>query len=122
MSSIFQSIWRQSSRCARSQALAAGRPIIQITLRVSPPERPCTSYDEARARFDELRRQDSAAIDPSSRSRLISPGHRTERVIVVLLGLSNSPLQFLSLADRFSARGYTILMPRLPYHGYLDRM
>jgi carboxylesterase len=86
------------------------------------PAWPARSYEEARARFDESVRQDTQAVDPESKSRLISPGRRTERAIVFLHGLTNSPQQFLRLAERFEQRGYSILIPRIPYHGYLDRM
>jgi alpha-beta hydrolase superfamily lysophospholipase len=86
------------------------------------PERPATTFDEARWRFEELLRQDSDAVAPESRSRLISPGHRTQRAIVFFHGLTNSPQQFLSLSERFTARGYAIFVPRIAYHGYLDRM
>jgi carboxylesterase len=86
------------------------------------PAQPARSYAEACERFEALLRVDTEAIDPLSRSRLITPGQRTTRAIVFLHGLSNSPQQFLSLAERFVARGYSVLMPRIPYHGYLDRM
>jgi alpha-beta hydrolase superfamily lysophospholipase len=41
---------------------------------------------------------------------------------VFLHGLTNSPQQFDRLSQRFTARGYSVLVPRMPYHGYLDRM
>ena len=67
-------------------------------------ERPPPKYDEACTRFDELLRQDTEAVDPRSRARLLTPGHRTERAIVLFHGLTNSPQQFLSLAERFTAQ------------------
>jgi pimeloyl-ACP methyl ester carboxylesterase len=91
------------------------------TLQVST-EHPALCYDEARARFDALLREDTEAVDPESRSRLLSPGHRTQRAIVLFHGLTNCPRQFLSLSERFAARGYTVFLPRVPYHGYADRM
>lgn len=86
------------------------------------PEDPATSYEEACARFRDLLREDTADVDPASRSRLITPGHRTERAIVLFHGMTNSPQQLLTLADRFVARGYSVVVPRIPYHGYADRM
>src|SRR4051812_40778783 len=85
-------------------------------------ERPAQSYDEAHARFEELLREDTDAVDPESRSRLLGPGRRTQRAIVLFHGLTNAPLQFLTLAERFLARDYNVLIPRVPYHGYTDRM
>ena len=86
------------------------------------PERPAQTYDEARARFDALLSADTPAVDPLSRSQLLGPGHRTERAIVFLHGLTNSPRQFTVFQERFLARGYSVLVPRIPYHGYTDRM
>ncbi|HEY2593173.1 MAG TPA: alpha/beta fold hydrolase, partial [Chloroflexota bacterium] len=83
---------------------------------------PASSYEEACARFAAGIERDSPAIDPLSRSRLVTPGHRAERVVVFFHGLTNAPRQFDKLSERFIARGYAVLAPRVPYHGYLDRM
>jgi pimeloyl-ACP methyl ester carboxylesterase len=85
-------------------------------------QHPALSYDEACARFDALLREDTEAVDPESRSQLITPGHRTQRAIVLFHGLTNCPRQFRSLSERFTARGYSVYVPRVPYHGYADRM
>jgi pimeloyl-ACP methyl ester carboxylesterase len=86
------------------------------------PERPATTYDEALARFDALLARDTDVVDPASRSRLLSTGRRAERAIVFFHGLTNSPQQWLALSERFTARGYNVLIPRLPYHGHADLM
>src|SRR5215831_18669281 len=86
------------------------------------PPAPASSYDEACARFAAYLERDTPAIDPLSRSRLVTPGHRVERAIVFFHGLTNAPRQFDKLSERFIARGYAVLAPRVPYHGYLDRM
>src|SRR5262245_24301102 len=86
------------------------------------PEHPAATYEEACARFDALLKEDTEKVDPASASRLVTPGHRTERVMVLFHGLTNSPRQFEVLTQRFIARGYSIFIPRVPYHGYADRM
>jgi alpha-beta hydrolase superfamily lysophospholipase len=86
------------------------------------PARPAASYEEACARFAAHLESDTAAVDPLSRSRLVTPGHRAERAIVFFHGLTNAPRQFEKLSERFIARGYAVLVPRVQYHGYLDRM
>jgi alpha-beta hydrolase superfamily lysophospholipase len=83
---------------------------------------PTTSYEAACEAFAELLQQDSDAVDPQSRARLYSPGYRTERAIVFFHGLTNSPRQFERLAERFVSRGYSAFIPRVPYHGYTNRM
>ena len=42
--------------------------------------------------------------------------------MVLLHGITSSPVQFRALADQFHARGYNVLIPRLPRHGYRDRL
>jgi carboxylesterase len=83
---------------------------------------PATSYEEACARFAAHLERDTSAVDPLSRARLVTPGHRAERAIVFFHGLTNAPRQFEKLSERFIARGYAVLVPRVTYHGYLDRM
>ena len=87
---------------------------------------PTTSPAEARARWDAIAARDDDAVDPEGRSRLLTPdaagGELGGHVIVLIHGLCNSPRQFAPLAERFVARGATVLLPRLPQHGLRDRM
>jgi pimeloyl-ACP methyl ester carboxylesterase len=42
--------------------------------------------------------------------------------VVLLHGLTNSPPQYDALAPLLHARGHAVVVPRLPLHGYRDRM
>jgi pimeloyl-ACP methyl ester carboxylesterase len=42
--------------------------------------------------------------------------------VVLLHGLTNSPPQYDRLAPQLFARGHSVIVPRMPYHGYGDRM
>lgn len=53
---------------------------------------------------------------------LLSHGERRPRAYVLFHGMSASPLQFGEFAARLHARGANVLVPRLPQHGYEDRM
>jgi alpha-beta hydrolase superfamily lysophospholipase len=86
------------------------------------PPNPATSYAEACDRFAAILEADTDAIDPLSRARLVTPGQRAERAVVFFHGLTNAPRQFDVLSERFINRGYAVLAPRVPYHGYRDRM
>ena len=55
-------------------------------------------------------------------SRLYTPGQRVERVVVFFHGFTNCPAQFVPLAEQLAARGYAVYIPRLPRHGYADRL
>ncbi len=58
----------------------------------------------------------------SHHSILLSNGARTKRAYVLLHGMSASPKQFAEFAAQLHARGSNVLVPRLPQHGYGDRM
>jgi pimeloyl-ACP methyl ester carboxylesterase len=83
---------------------------------------PAASWEEALARLETLRREDGVAIAPECRTRWMTRGARTGRVIVLLHGLTNCPAQFDSLGRLLFARGANVLIPRLPRHGLADRM
>jgi pimeloyl-ACP methyl ester carboxylesterase len=84
--------------------------------------RPARGYAEALERIETLRAEDSPAIAPECRTRLLTHGAPTPRVVVLLHGLTNCPAQFDSLARMSFARGANVLIPRLPRHGFADRM
>jgi carboxylesterase len=83
---------------------------------------PAAGYAEAVRLVDSLRAADSSAIAAECGTRLLGHGSRTARVVVLLHGLTNCPAQCDSLARMLYARGANVLVPRLPHHGFADRM
>ena len=83
---------------------------------------PAHDYPEALRIVDSLRAMDGESIASVCNTTLYTHGHRTSRAIVLLHGLTNCPAQFDSLARMSFARGANVLIPRLPRHGYADRM
>jgi len=81
-------------------------------------------YAEAVARVGRVlaREASSPWLNPDCRSILLDHGRPTARALVYLHGITSSPRQFAELGEQFFARGYNVLIPRLPYHGYADRM
>lgn len=77
---------------------------------------PAAGYAQSLARF----RATTAAegeVKPICRSRLLSDGAPTERVIVLFHGLSNCPRQMVELAEKLHADGANVLILRAPDHG-----
>jgi esterase/lipase len=72
---------------------------------------------EARTRAERA----DVRVNPDCISRVLHHGDRTRRAIVLLHGITSSPYQFAELGTLFHARGYTVLMPRMPLHGFVDR-
>jgi hypothetical protein len=84
---------------------------------------PAPSYDEARERW--TRQQAAEATQPlheGGRSIVLTHGHPTERVFVLLHGLTNAPRQFRALGEKLFATGANVVIPRLAHHGLADRL
>jgi alpha-beta hydrolase superfamily lysophospholipase len=80
------------------------------------------TYDEAVQRLETARAADPSEVLPRRATQLLTHGRKTERVIVLLQGLTNSPRQFMALGQRFFDLDYNVLIPRMPHHGYADRL
>lgn len=55
-------------------------------------------------------------------SRVYHSGKKVARSIILWHGYTNCPKQFDELGKRLAAKGYNVLIPRTPGHGYTDRM
>ena len=84
--------------------------------------RPATSYAAACERIDALLARDPPGLHPSYRHQVLAHGRQTERVVVLLHGITSSPPQFRALGELFHSRGHNVFIPCLPRHGMADRM
>ncbi len=82
---------------------------------------PAHDYDEALARFVALQSLDGPRIIPEGRSRFLMHGARTPLAVVLLHGLTNVPEQWARFGAELHARGHTVVIPRFPGHGDIDR-
>ncbi len=62
------------------------------------------------------------SIDPAYGTRWWIPDGGATTVVVLLHGLTNCPPQYDRLGPQLYARGHAVLVPRMPYHGYRDRL
>jgi alpha-beta hydrolase superfamily lysophospholipase len=84
---------------------------------------PARSYEEALAAFAEVQSAEAALpLDERCLSSLLAQPQRAARVVVFLHGLTNCPAQGDQLAAQLFARGYTVYVPRIPRHGFADRL
>jgi hypothetical protein len=84
---------------------------------------PAASFEEALAKFGNLRRDESSRpLRPEGASRLFHHGQKTERVFVLLHGLTNCPEQFVPLAKILHAKGANVVLPRARLAGFADRL
>lgn len=65
---------------------------------------------------------ESNAINPVCRTRLLASDDRAARSVVFFHGLTSCPRQFEPIGQALRAQGWNVYIPRMPYHGYADRM
>ncbi|MDX1931906.1 MAG: alpha/beta fold hydrolase [Capsulimonadales bacterium] len=80
------------------------------------------SFAEACERAKEFDREEADALQPTGHTRLFVHDGPTDRVAVLYHGITNNPLQWEAFGLALQAGGWNVLIPRLPYHGYRDRM
>lgn len=78
--------------------------------------RPLSSYAASMAAVSRVQRKDDSIAAPAGRTLALTHGHATARAVVLLHGITNSPLQFDSLAELFYRENDNVYVPRLPQH------
>ncbi len=83
---------------------------------------PAIDYETAMARFVQVQAQEKAEgkLNPVCCSKVLTHGSKTERVIILMHGMTNCPQQFVELAPLFYEQGYNVLIPRMPHNGLAD--
>jgi pimeloyl-ACP methyl ester carboxylesterase len=79
-------------------------------------------YSEALRVATSLQDLDGPNVNPLCHTRIYSHGQRVERSLVLLHGFTNCPQQFDALGRQFHDRGWNVVIPRYPRHGYTDRL
>jgi pimeloyl-ACP methyl ester carboxylesterase len=79
---------------------------------------------QARARLAAIAQaeRDDPLIEPRYGTKSWLTGDVTPVAVLLLHGLTNAPLQYDALSAQLAARGHAVIVPRMPYHGYRDRM
>jgi carboxylesterase len=80
------------------------------------------SYAEAIEITKGLQDLDGPNVNPACHTRLYTHGEPAERALLLLHGFTNCPAQMDELGRRFFDRGWNVLIPRYPRHGYADRL
>jgi pimeloyl-ACP methyl ester carboxylesterase len=77
---------------------------------------------QARARLDAMLAKERADPRIAHHTRWWIGDTVAPVAVVLLHGLTNSPPQYDALAPLLHARGHAVVVPRMPLHGYRDRM
>jgi alpha-beta hydrolase superfamily lysophospholipase len=96
--------------------LAAIVPASTSGLLIAHPN-PARDYGDAVSRAKRRQIADDRVAARGGRTILLAHGARTARAVVLLHGVTNSPLQFRALASQLFESGDNVYVPRLPHHG-----
>lgn len=80
------------------------------------------SYEAAIADVPSFDEKEGKEVADLCVSRVYHSGKKVARSIILWHGYTNCPKQFDELGKRLAAKGYNVLIPRTPGHGYTDRM
>lgn len=85
---------------------------------------PARSRDEAVRRLAAAQSRSAECTAPECVSALMEPGTDVEPLgtCILIHGFTNCPAQFADVAALMRAKGYRVLVPRMPRHGRIDVM
>lgn len=84
---------------------------------------PTRSYAEAMQRVESIQAEEQEKpLSDHGRTIVMTHGAPTDRVFVLLHGLTNAPEQFRQLGQQLFDQGANVVIPRLAHHGLADRM
>ena len=79
-------------------------------------------YSDAMSIAKGLQDLDGPNVNPLCHTRVYTHGERVKRSLVLLHGFTNCSQQFDALGRQFFDRGWNVVIPRYPRHGYTDRL
>jgi pimeloyl-ACP methyl ester carboxylesterase len=83
---------------------------------------PVGTFREAVSKVEAMRAHTPGEVRAECRATILDHGKKTDQVYVLMHGLTNCPAQFLQFAELLHAAGANVLIPRLPYHGYVEEL
>jgi esterase/lipase len=80
-----------------------------------------TDFNESLSLFNSFFSDLNDNIDPVCRSIILHHNIRTQKSVILFHGLSSAPCQFLILGKQLFDLGYNVIIPRMPYNGFIDK-
>ncbi len=87
-----------------------------------PASSPAAGYADGLAKARVIMARDGARIGPTAKTLLLDHGTQAPWSVVLFHGFTNHPGQFAQFAAQLHALGVNVLVPRMPLHGYADRI
>lgn len=85
-----------------------------------PPQDFCAVIEKIKA--IQAREVATPGFNPKSKTLLLTHGARTRRAVLWFHGYTDTPRQFKKLAELCYEKGYNVLVPCVPHHGFKDRL
>lgn len=102
-------------------ALLLFTPITDPRLAAHPDR--AANYSEAASRIESIVAQEQGLdLIEEGHSIALLTGSQTTTSVVIFHGYTSVPRQFRLVAEGYRAQGMNVWVPRLPYHGQVDRM
>ena len=79
------------------------------------------SREQAVSTIERMQTGETRTINPLCKTRLLEQPKPTGKVLVIFHGFTNCPQQFEQIGQQFYELGYTVIIPRMPYHGEANR-
>ena len=85
---------------------------------------PIQDYPAALGKIQAMQSAETAqpGFDPDLQTILVTHGQKTRRAVLWFHGYTAAVPQFRQLAEQCFDRGYNVLVPCLPHHGFKDRL
>ncbi|MEO6061991.1 MAG: alpha/beta fold hydrolase [Thermoflexales bacterium] len=80
------------------------------------------NYENAITRARRVVEAETEAINPVCRTRLMVHPAQAAQSVLFFHGLTSCPRQFEPLGKILFERGWNVYIPRMPFHGYADKM
>lgn len=97
------------------------RPLGSDELRSRPAR--ADDYAESLKRIDEIElAEETMALQVVGDTYAFLHGSRVETAVVIFHGYTDVPDQFIKVAEGYFNAGANVFVPRMPFHGYSDRM
>jgi esterase/lipase len=80
---------------------------------------PIDDYENATAQINAILDAEKGVVREVCYSRFMTHGQKTERVYVLIHGMTNSPRQFVELGELLYAQGHNVFIPLVPHHGLI---
>jgi len=88
-----------------------------------PHPDPAASFEMAEKRLQAWAEKEAGLpLQDVCNTKFLSHGHQTEQVILFFHGYTTCPEQFAELGGMFFEKGYNVLIPCMPHHGWEDRL